>query len=145
MRIVIQRITHGEIIARERRIGKSGPGLAIFLAVARDDTEASADYLIEKIKHLRIFEDEHGKMNRSLLDVDGELLVVSEFTLYGDCSQGKRPSFSQAAPPADAKRLYDYFVGGLRESRLRVATGEFQVSMKVTLQNDGPVTLVLEK
>jgi D-tyrosyl-tRNA(Tyr) deacylase len=145
MRIVIQRITHGQVIAGEKRVSKSGPGLAVFLGVAREDTKVIADYFIEKIKHLRIFDDEQGKMNRSLLDVGGELLVVSEFTLYGDCSKGKRPSFSHAAPPAEAKELYDYFVGELRESGLRVATGEFQAHMKVTLQNDGPVTLLMEK
>lgn len=145
MRIVIQRINHGQVIARERLISESGPGLAVFLAVAKDDTEVNADYLIEKIKHLRIFEDDQGKMNRSLLEVNGDLLLVSEFTLYGDCTKGNRPSFSQAAPPAEAQRLYDYFVRSLKNSGLRVATGEFQATMKVTLENDGPVTFVLEK
>jgi len=145
MRIVIQRITHGEIIVGDRQVGKCGPGLAVFVAVARGDSKGNADYLIEKIKHLRIFEDEHGKMNRSVLDLGGEFMVVSEFTLYGDCRKGTRPSFSHAASPRDAIRLYDYFVARLRETGLSVATGEFQTSMKVTLQNDGPVTLVLEK
>jgi D-tyrosyl-tRNA(Tyr) deacylase len=145
MRIVIQRVTYGEVIAGEKRVGNAGPGLAVFLGVAREDTEANADYLIEKIKHLRIFEDEYGKMNRSLLDVGGELLVVSEFTLYGDCSKGTRPSFSHAAPPAEAKELYHYFVGELRNAGLRVSTGVFQARMKVTLQNDGPVTLIMDK
>ena len=145
MRAVIQRINHAQVIARERLISESGPGLAVFLAVAKDDTELNADYLIEKIKHLRIFEDDQGKMNRSLLEVNGDLLLVSEFTLYGDCTKGNRPSFSQAAPPAEAQRLYDYFVRSLKNSGLRVATGEFQATMKVTLENDGPVTFVLEK
>ena len=145
MRVVLQRITHGEISVGEREVGKCGPGFAIFLAVGREDTEVNADYLVEKITHLRVFEDAHGKMNHSILDVEGEFLVVSEFTLYGDCSKGTRPSFSHAASPTDARRLYDYFVTRLRAFGLRVATGEFQSSMKVTLQNDGPVTLVLER
>lgn len=145
MRVVIQRIHHGHVVARGKLVSKAGPGLAVFLAVAKDDTEVNADYLIEKIKHLRIFEDEHGKMNRSILDVTGDLLLVSEFTLYGDCTKGNRPSFSHAAPPAEAQSLYDYFVRRLRESAIRVATGEFQAAMKVTLENDGPVTFLLEK
>lgn len=123
----------------------AGPGLAVFLGIAQGDTKARVDFLVEKIKHLRIFADEHGKMNRSLLDVGGELLVVSEFTLYGDCVRGNRPSFSHAASPSEAKPLYDYFVLRLRQSGLCVATGVFQAHMKVTLENDGPVTLLMEK
>lgn len=145
MRIVIQRVTCAEVIAGEKPVSNAGPGLVVFLGVAREDKEANADYLVEKIKHLRIFEDEYGKMNRSLLDVGGELLIVSEFTLYGDCSKGTRPSFSHAAPPAQAKELYNYFVGELRNAGLRVSTGVFQARMKVTLQNDGPVTLIMDK
>jgi len=145
MRIILQRITHGEITVGERQVGKCGPGLAVFLAVGREDTKVNADYLVEKISRLRVFEDESGKMNRSILDIEGEFLVVSEFTLYGDCSKGMRPSFSRAASPADAIRLYDYFVARLRASGRPVATGEFQTSMTVSIQNDGPVTLVLEK
>ncbi len=145
MRVVIQRINHGQVTKEKELIAESGSGLAVFLAVAKNDAEANADYLIDKIKHLRIFEDEQGKMNRSLLEVNGNLLLVSEFTLYGDCTKGRRPSFDQAAAPAEAQKLYDYFVRRLRESGVRVATGEFQATMKVTIENDGPVTFVLEK
>jgi len=145
MRIVIQRISHGEILVGQEQVAQCGPGLAVFLAIARGDTELNADYLVAKIQNLRIFEDDRGKMNRSIRDVGDELLVVSEFTLYGDCDKGARPSFSRAAAPADAVPLYAYFVTRLKASGLRVVSGVFQARMKVTLQNDGPVTLVLDK
>ena len=128
----------------ERKVGAIGAGLLILLGVGKDDNEANADALADKIKRLRIFEDEQGKMNRSVSDIGGELLVISQFTLYGDCRKGNRPSFTDAAAPAEAQRLYSYFSQRLRDSGLRVANGEFQTHMKVTLVNDGPVTFVLE-
>jgi D-tyrosyl-tRNA(Tyr) deacylase len=112
--------------------------------VSGDDARRDADYLVDKTLHLRIFEDDAGRMNRSLLDVGGELLVVSQFTLYGDCRKGRRPSFVQAAPPDMAEKLYEYFVGRARERGVPVATGRFRAMMDVALVNDGPVTLILE-
>lgn len=144
MRAVIQRIKGGQITVGEEVISTVGPGLCIFLAVHREDTEANVDYLTEKITRLRIFDDEQGKMNRSLLDTKGDLLIVSEFTLYGKCTQGNRPSFSDAAPPDQAQRLYDSFVHRLRYLGLRVSTGRFRAKMNVALVNDGPVTFILD-
>ena len=125
-------------------VGETGPGLCLFLGVAVGDSPASADNLAAKAAELRIFEDESGKLNRSVKDIGGEILVVSEFTLYGDAAKGRRPSFSRAAPPEEARRLYDYFVERLAACGLRVATGAFQTHMEVSLVNDGPVTLMLE-
>ena len=144
MRLLLQRVTKGAVASEGEECGRIGAGLCLFLGVAREDTEQDADYLAEKAVGLRIFEDEAGKLNRSLLDARGEILIVSEFTLYGDCAKGKRPSFSRAAAPETAQRLYDYFVGKLKETGLKVATGRFQSKMQVTIVNDGPVTLLLE-
>ena len=144
MRLVIQRIKEAKVSVEGTEIGKAGAGLCLLLAVAKEDTTESADRLAEKIAALRIFEDENGKMNRSVTDVRGELLVVSEFTLYGDCLKGRRPSFSRAAPPPEAERLYNYFVQRLKDLGLQVATGKFQAQMEVSLVNDGPVTLILD-
>jgi len=144
VRAVIQRIKDGQIAVGEEIISSVGPGLCIFLAVGRDDTDANVNYLTDKIIHLRIFDDEQGKMNRSFLEVTGELLVVSEFTLYGDCTRGNRPSFSEAAPPPEAERLYECFVRRLQELGLRVSTGRFRAKMNVALINDGPVTFILD-
>ena len=144
MRAVIQRVAEARAIVADRIIGQIGPGLLILLGVGRDDTEANAHTLADKIKNLRIFEDEQGKMNRSVSDIGGELLVVSEFTLYGDCRKGNRPSFTDAALPAEAQRLYNYFSARLRDAGLKVANGQFQAHMRVALVNDGPVTLVLD-
>jgi D-tyrosyl-tRNA(Tyr) deacylase len=116
----------------------------VLLGVAREDTEAEADYLADKIVHLRIFEDEAGKMNRSLLESGGEMLIVSQFTLMGDCRKGRRPSFVAAAAPERAQRLYNYFVEQVRIKGISVATGQFKAMMQVTLVNDGPVTLIVE-
>jgi D-tyrosyl-tRNA(Tyr) deacylase len=116
----------------------------LFVGVAAEDSNADADFLAEKAIHLRIFEDAGGKLNRSVSDIQGDILVVSEFTLYGDCAKGRRPSFSRAAAPEKAQELYDYFIGKLKASGLRVATGRFQTAMAVNLVNDGPVTLMLE-
>ena len=144
MRAVIQRVAEAHVSVADRIIGQIGPGLLILLGVGRDDTEANAHTLADKIKSLRIFEDEQGKMNRSVSDIGGELLVVSEFTLYGDCRKGNRPSFTDAALPAEAERLYNYFSARLRDAGLKVANGQFQAHMRVALVNDGPVTLVLD-
>jgi len=144
MRLLIQRIESAEVRVDGEVVGRAGRGLCLFVGVAAEDTTADADFLAEKAIHLRIFEDADRKLNRSVSDLHGDILVVSEFTLYGDCARGRRPSFSRAAPPEKARELYDYFVVKLKESGLRVATGRFQTAMAVSLVNDGPVTLMLE-
>ena len=144
MRAVIQRVTEARVSVRDEIVSTIGPGLCILVGVGVNDDENSAEFLASKIGSLRIFEDEQGKMNRSVRDIRGELLVVSQFTLYGDCRKGNRPSFSAAAPPETAKRLYDHFVQRLRQTELKVATGEFRAHMRIALVNDGPVTLILE-
>jgi D-tyrosyl-tRNA(Tyr) deacylase len=125
-------------------VGRIGPGLCILLGIGRNDTEASAKRLAQKIRNLRIFDDGQGKMNRSLADGSGEVLVVSQFTLYGDCRKGNRPSFTDAAPADTALKLYHELVGQLEASGITVATGQFQASMSIALVNDGPVTLIVE-
>jgi len=144
MRAVIQRVAEARVSVGEEIVSGIGPGLCIFLGIAVNDSEKDAESLASKIGSLRIFEDEQGKMNRSVRDTRGDLLVVSQFTLYGDCRKGNRPSFSATAAPEPAKRLYDDFVQRLRQTGLKVATGEFRAHMKVALVNDGPVTLILE-
>ena len=144
MKAVIQRVRESAVTVDGREVGRIGRGILVLLGVSRDDTPADADYLLDKTLNLRIFEDEAGKMNRSLLDVGGELLVVSQFTLYGDCRKGRRPSFVQAAPPETAEALYEHFVDQARGSGVPVATGRFRAMMDVSLVNDGPVTLILE-
>ena len=125
-------------------VGEIGPGLLVLLGVGKSDTEAAADYLAEKILGLRIFEDEQEKMNLSVQDKSGAMLVVSQFTLFGDVRRGKRPSFDSAARPEEAKRLYEYFVTKIRESGIRCETGQFQAMMDVELVNQGPVTILLD-
>jgi D-aminoacyl-tRNA deacylase len=144
MRVLIQRIESAEVRVDGEIVGAAGRGLCLFVGVAVEDSTADADFLADKAIHLRIFEDGNGKLNRSAADVNGDILVVSEFTLYGDSAKGRRPSFSRAAPPERARELYEYFVGKIKESGLRVATGRFQTTMAVSLVNDGPVTLMLE-
>lgn len=144
MRAVIQRVAEARVSVGEEIVSGIGPGLCIFLGIAVNDSEKDAESLASKISRLRIFEDEQGKMNRSVRETRGDLLVVSQFTLYGDCRKGNRPSFSAAASPEPAKRLYDDFVQRLRQTGLKVATGEFRATMKIALVNDGPVTLILE-
>lgn len=145
MRAVIQRVSHSSVVIGETQVGKIGRGLMILLGVEQGDTKSDADKLIKKIPVLRIFEDENGKMNLSCLDIDGEILVVSQFTLYADCSHGRRPSFISSAPPDTANGLYLYFIDELRKSGIKkVDTGEFGADMKVTLLNDGPVTIILD-
>lgn len=144
MRAVIQRVAEARVSVGEEIVSGIGPGLCIFLGIAVNDSEKDAESLASKIGSLRIFADEQGKMNRSVRETRGDLLVVSQFTLYGDCRKGNRPSFSAAAAPEPAKRLYDDFVQRLRQTGLKVATGEFRATMKIALVNDGPVTLILE-
>lgn len=144
MKAVIQRVNRASVTVEGRITGAIGHGLLVLLGVGKSDTQQSADYLADKITGLRIFPDANGKMNCSLLDVNGAILVVSQFTLYGDCRKGRRPSFDAAAPPEHARALYEYFVSRLREMSVPVETGVFQAHMDVALINDGPVTLLLE-
>jgi len=144
MRAVVQRVTQASVEVAGETCGAIGSGLVVLLGVGRMDTEKEAESLADKIANLRIFEDEKGMMNLSLLEVGGELLVVSQFTLFGDCRKGRRPSYASAAPPAEANRLYETFITAARNRNIRVATGKFQAMMSVSLSNDGPVTLLLD-
>jgi D-aminoacyl-tRNA deacylase len=144
VRAVIQRVSRAEVRVAGEPVGRIGPGLCVFLGIGKADGQANVDQLADKIKNLRIFEDENGKMNLSVEEVREEILVVSQFTLYGDCRKGNRPSFSDAAPPDQAEKLYEYFVRRLRGAGLTVATGQFKARMDVTLINDGPVTFIVE-
>ena len=145
MRALIQRVTHASVTVEGELISKTGKGLLILLGVAPTDSEKEADFLAEKCANLRIFEDENGKMNRSLLDVHGDALVVSQFTLYADCRHGRRPAFTDAAPPAHADKLYEYFMAQLKQKDIgEVGHGIFGADMKVELLNDGPVTIMLD-
>ena len=144
MRAVVQRVTKCRVMVAGETVAEIGRGLLVLLGVAQNDIEATADYLAEKIVGLRVFEDADGKMNRSVLDVAGEILAVSQFTLYGDVRRGKRPSFDAAASPDHARKLYEYFVGQIRAAGVRCQTGVFQATMQVELTNDGPVTILLD-
>jgi D-tyrosyl-tRNA(Tyr) deacylase len=144
MRAVVQRVKKSSVTVDRQTVGRIGQGLLVLLGVAKEDTPSDADYLANKIVHLRIFEDDSAKMNRSLLSIGGEMLVVSQFTLLGDCRKGRRPSFIAAAGPQKASELYDNFVQQIRRLGVSVETGRFQSTMEVALINDGPVTLVLE-
>jgi len=144
MRAVVQRVSEASVRIEGRVVGEIGPGLLVLLGVGRGDSEADADYLAGKVVHLRVFPDEGGQMNRSLLETGGSVLVVSQFTLYGDVRKGRRPGFSSAAPPEEANRLYEHFVALLRGLGAKVETGVFQAMMDVTLVNHGPVTLWLD-
>lgn len=144
MRGVLQRVTEASVTVDQKNIGSIGKGICLLLGVAPDDGEEQLMWLVKKVVNLRIFSDEKGKMNRSLIDVDGALLVVSQFTLYGDCSAGRRPSFTRAADPDHAKALYEQFVQQVKKMGISVSTGKFGADMAVQLVNDGPVTLILE-
>lgn len=144
MRAVIQRVKSAEVLVNERSIGKIGKGLLVFVGIGRGDGEEDLSFFASKIPDLRIFEDSEGKFNLSLKEIRGEMLVVSQFTLYGDCRKGRRPSFTEAEEPALARDLYERLVLKLREQGISVQTGEFQAKMEVHLINDGPVTLVLD-
>lgn len=144
MRAVVQRVKTSSVAVDNDVIGEIGKGLLILLGVAKADTADNAEYLADKIVNLRIFEDENNKMNRSLLDTGGEMLVVSQFTLLGDCTKGRRPSFVHAAKPDRANELYEHFVEQVRKKGVNIATGQFRAMMDVSLVNDGPVTLIVE-
>ena len=144
MRAVVQRVTSAKVEVEGAVCGAIGPGLLVLLGVAKGDRPTEADFLTAKITQLRIFSDPQGKMNLSLLDTGGALLAVSQFTLYGDCRKGRRPSFDAAAPPEVARALYEHFVAAVRATGVHVETGVFQADMAVTLVNDGPVTLIVE-
>jgi len=144
MRAVIQRVSRAKVTMGEEGTGEIGSGLLVLLGVGLCDELGDADLLAEKTIGLRIFEDSDGKMNRALADVGGSVLVVSQFTLYGDARKGRRPSFDAAAPPQKARTLYEYFVGRIRAAGLRCETGRFQERMAVELVNDGPVTILLD-
>ncbi len=144
MRAVVQRVSRAKVTVNGSISGQIGLGLLVLLGVGHQDSEADVNYLAEKIAGLRIFEDGDGKMNRSVRDVGGSVLAVSQFTLYGDVRRGKRPSFDDAAPPDHARRLYELFVERIRAARLRCETGRFQEMMQVELVNEGPVTILLD-
>lgn len=144
MRIVLQRVQRARVTVGGKAVGRIGCGMVLLVGIGKNDNNAALDYLAHKVLNLRIFADEQGKMNRSLLDVNGEMLAISQFTLYGDTRKGRRPSFDAAAPPEQARPLFDRFVDTLRASGLKVDTGQFGAAMQVELVNDGPVTFVLE-
>ncbi len=144
MRAVVQRVSEAMVLVDKEVVGAIDSGLCVFLGVGEEDSREDADYLADKIVNLRIFADEEGKMNLSALDLDKELLIISQFTLYGDCRQGRRPGYSQAASPQRAEELYDYFLEKLKDYNLPLASGEFKAMMDVDLINDGPVTLLLD-
>jgi len=144
LKVLIQKVSRAEVRVADRIVGSIGEGALLFLGVEKGDTDKDVSFLTEKITHLRIFPDSEGKMNLSLLDVGGEILVVSQFTLAGDVQKGRRPSFDKAAPPEMAEKYYQEFVHQLKKTRLKVATGEFQAMMSVELVNEGPVTFMVE-
>ena len=144
MRAVIQRVTDADVTVENKITGSIGKGFVVLLGVEDGDTTADADYMVEKITGLRVFEDEEGKMNLSMMDVGGEMLAVSQFTLLGDVRKGKRPSFTKAARPEQAVELYDYFTAKVREKGVKVGEGIFQAEMLVRINNDGPVTILLD-
>jgi len=144
VKAVIQRVLEASVRVDGSLAGSIGKGILVLIGVEKGDVERDAAWLAEKITGLRIFEDDAGKMNRSVMDVGGEILAVSQFTLAGNCAKGRRPSFDTAAPPAEANRLYECFIGETRNKGIAVATGVFQADMKVSLVNDGPVTFILE-
>ena len=144
MRAVVQRVTDARVEVAGETVGEIGAGFLVLLGVARDDANTDADYLAEKIVNLRVFEDDEGKMNLSLLEAGGAMLAVSQFTLYGDTRKGRRPSFIEAADPVKANALYEHFVARARALGVNVETGVFQAMMKVSLVNDGPVTIMLD-
>ena len=145
MKLVVQRVNSAKVEVNGKIVGAITKGFLVLLGVTHNDTKEIADYLVKKLCNLRVFEDESGKMNLSLKDVNGELLIVSQFTLYADCSSGNRPSFINAAKPDKANELYEYFCEKCKENNLKVQKGIFGADMKVSLLNDGPVTIILEK
>lgn len=144
MRAVVQRVTSSKVSVDGNVIGEIGNGFNVLIGIAKDDTLEDLQYIKEKIINLRVFSDENDKMNLSLLDIKGEILAISQFTLYGDCRKGRRPNFMEAKGGSEAKELYDEFIKLLKTSGLKVETGEFGADMKVEINNDGPVTLLLD-
>jgi D-tyrosyl-tRNA(Tyr) deacylase len=144
LRLVVQRVKQASVRIQNETVGEIGPGLLIFLGVGQGDTAEDVGYLVEKVLHLRIFADGQSRFNLSLADIRGSLLIVSQFTLWGDCRKGRRPSFSHSAPPEKAEPLYNLFIQKAKEACLTVASGRFQEMMEVHLTNDGPVTLLLD-
>ncbi|RCW52912.1 MULTISPECIES: D-aminoacyl-tRNA deacylase [Halanaerobium] len=144
MRAVVQRVKSAKVEVDSEITGEISSGLLVFLGIGKEDEHQDADYLLEKIINLRIFEDEDQKLNLSAVDLNKDIMLVSQFTLFGDCRQGRRPSFFEAAAPAEAEKLYDYFVKKAKESSLKIETGEFQAMMDVSLINDGPVTILVD-
>ncbi|HNR04108.1 MAG TPA: D-aminoacyl-tRNA deacylase [Bacillota bacterium] len=144
MRAVIQRVNSGSVAVDDKIVGSIGKGFVVLLGVNEKDTEADVLYMVDKTVNLRIFEDDNEKMNLSLLDIKGELLVISQFTLYGDCRKGRRPNFMSAARPEKAEELYNEFVKKCRELGVKTETGTFQAYMKVNIENDGPVTVIVD-
>ncbi len=144
MKVVIQRVTNAHVTSDNLILGSINHGLVIFVAIHQNDTEFSITKMAEKIINLRIFEDENGKMNQSIIDTKGEILLISQFTLYGDCTKGNRPSFITAADPEKAQKYYEKLITALKEKNLKVATGKFRSYMQVNLINDGPTTLIIE-
>ncbi len=144
MKFIIQRVTHAEVCVHQETIGEIGKGFLVFIGVTKEDNQEIADKLIRKLINLRIFEDEHGKTNLSLQDVSGELLLVSQFTLYADCKKGNRPSFIRAGDPELANFLYEYIIAECRKQIPIVQTGSFGADMKISLLNDGPFTILLD-
>jgi D-tyrosyl-tRNA(Tyr) deacylase len=144
MKAVIQRVLNASVEVDGKMVGSTGKGILVLLGVEKGDTEKDADWMVDKIVNLRIFEDEDGKMNLSVQDIGGGILAVSQFTLAGNCAKGRRPSFDTAEPPIQANELYEYFVAKMLQTGISVETGVFQANMRVSLVNDGPVTFILE-
>jgi len=144
MRAVIQRVSRASVTVDGETTGEIGAGILVLLGIHRDDGTKEIQWMVEKIIHLRIFEDKNGKMNDSLLDTGGAMLIVSQFTLYGDCRKGRRPGYSSAAPPDSAKNLYQQFIDSIKQKNIPASCGRFQAHMDVELVNDGPVTLMLD-
>jgi len=144
LRVVIQRVKHASVTVDGKIVGEIGKGLLVLFGVGRNDTERDIDWMLEKVINLRIFEKEKGRFDESLLDIDGELLIVSQFTLYSDCSKGRRPSFSDAMPASDAEKIFTRFVEKARKKIKKVQSGIFQASMDVSLINEGPVTIIID-
>ena len=145
MKLVVQRVKNAKVEVDEKVVGNIEKGYLVFVGVTHSDTKEIADYLVKKLCNLRVFEDENGKMNLNLKQVNGSLLIVSQFTLYGDCTEGNRPSFTNAAKPDVANELYEYFCEKCKENEIHVEKGIFGADMKVSLLNDGPVTIIMEK
>ena len=145
MKILIQRVESASVIVENSIVGEIDSGLLVFVGITHSDTEFEVSYLAKKLAHLRIFEDSEGKMNRSLFDIKGKALIISQFTLYADCEKGRRPSFIHASTPSYANKLYEEFILSVKKEGIEVQTGIFGADMKVSLVNDGPVTILIEK